>query len=98
MTLTDRERGRIGLLTAIIGIGAARRKPTARRHIPQRWRLALDRIEALRALLQLGYRAQQRLGIGVRRPIEDLPHRPAFNGTTGIHDHDTVAHLGYDAK
>src|SRR4051812_13133707 len=98
MALTNRERGRIGLLAAVVGIGAARGKPTARRHIPQRWRLALDRIESFWALLQLGYRAQQCLGIGMRWLVEDLPYQPAFDDTTGVHDHDAVAHLGHDPK
>src|SRR3712207_607039 len=98
MAISDRVRGRIFLLAPVIGIGTTRRKPTTWRDIPQGRRLALDRIEALWALLQLGYRAQQRLGIRMRWLIENLPHRAAFDHAAGVHHHDAVAHLRHDPK
>src|ERR687888_2634386 len=98
MALSKPERRWIFPLASVIRIGAARRKATAWRDIPQGGGLALDGIESLWALLHRRDGAQQRLGIGMRRLIKNLPHRAAFDDTTGVHDHHTVAHLRHDTE
>src|SRR5215831_5698583 len=77
---------------------AARGEAAARRRVQERRRLALDGGEATDRTGHLGNRGDQRLRVGMRRRLEDLPHRAAFDDAAGIHDRDAVAHAADDTE
>ncbi len=52
----------------------------------------------MRGIGEARQRAQQRLGVGHARRMEDLARRRRFHGAAGIHDHDVVGAAGGHAE
>src|SRR5207247_510558 len=66
-------------------LGAARMKGTARRQGGEIGRLARDR-EQLLLVAELRHRAEQGLGVGMLRGIEQFAHAAGLDDLAGIHD------------
>src|SRR5438132_4230036 len=77
--------------------GAPRVKGAARRQRGKIGRLARDR-EQLLLVAELWHRAEQRLGVGVLRRVEQVTHAARFDNLAGVHDRELVAHARDDAE
>src|SRR3990172_3947151 len=88
-----------GLLTAyILGVRAARVKAAPRRQVTEIGGLPPDLGETLSLFLQLRYRGEERLGIGVGRMAEKLHHVGALDNLARVHDGHLVTDVGNDAE
>ena len=61
-------------------------------------RLALNGVQVIYILIDVGHRPYQRLGVGMGWVIEKAPHIGALYYSPGVHHRHPVAHLGHDAK
>ena len=87
-------QAQVRLPAGFLDLRAARGKGAAGRQGRQVGHLARYRVNALRLPANARDAAQQSLGIGVLRIVDDLIHGAALDDPAGIHDGDAVAELG----
>src|SRR6266568_3180568 len=93
-----RHEQRIAQRAKLLTQGAARGEAAARRHGADRRHLTGDRAEAAGVAIDARDRAQQELGIGMRRSGEKLIDRGDLDDLAGIHDSDAIGDRGDDAE
>ena len=91
--------GRILFAADVLRVGAAGFELAARRKVGEVRGTAADGGQAgVAGHLQLGDRLQQRLGVGVADPGEELVGRRLFHDAPGVHDGDVVGPTSHHAK
>src|SRR3989454_1163785 len=83
---------------AVHDLRAARVERAARRGCRRVRRLAVDRGEPLATVTDPRNGLEERLRVGVRRRVVDLPDRAGLDQASRVHHCNLVAHLGDDAE
>jgi len=92
-------RGRLGPAAAY-RFRTAGSEGAARKAFLYGWRLPRYGVEPLLAapvLIDNRHRTEQRNGIGVQRPAENIIHRAFFHNEAGVHYGNPVADAGYNS-
>ena len=64
----------------------------------QQWNSAGDCRQTLHFGLQVGHGLDQRLGVGMQRPLENLAHRPVLDDLSRIHHRHVISEVTHDAE